>query len=268
MKKFKSLNIEINSDCNRRCVFCPRSQDETRWSLDNKGKKKLIGKYMDEEIVKSIIDQNKEQGFNASIGFIFYNEPTLDDRLFDFISYASGKAPAINITTNGDKIKKDEQYAKDFFAFPLTAYISLYDYRDMQGREKLIKWWKNYLKSLGVPNHKYNFTGNYFNFGNRAGLIDRRNKYLAHSNLDSMVPLRASCKKIHAKFNVRYDGEVPICCEDTLVQYSLGNVKNNTLSEIWYGEKMKIATELLKNKNRAALSPCNKCTKGAKDLEI
>ncbi len=267
--KFKSMNIEINSDCNRRCVFCPRGQDKTRWKTDKNGKKKLIGNYMSDELVYSLIDQNLEQEFNAKIGFIFYNEPTLDERLFDFIDYASQKCPGIDITTNGDKIKKDSNYAREFFKFPITAHISLYDYKDMEGRQKLIDWWNDYLiKDLNITKDKFRFTGNYFNFGNRAGLIDRRGKYLAHAKLDDLVPLKASCRKIHSKLNIRYDGEVPICCEDSLVQHSLGNVNNNTISEIWYGEKMKIATELLANKKRHAISPCNKCTKGAKDLEV
>ena len=88
IKKFKDLRIEINSDCNRKCVFCPRENDLTRWKINRHGKKSLVRKFMSDEIVYSILDQNINQGFNANVSFMFYNEPTLDKRLFNFIDYA------------------------------------------------------------------------------------------------------------------------------------------------------------------------------------
>lgn len=166
------------------------------------------------------------------------------------------------IVTNGDRIKKDKNYAREFFDRVVLTNISLYDYKDNVGRQKLVDWWKTYLKELGVPKERYRLVGDYINFGNRAGTVDRRNKFMNGAHLDSKVPLKANCKKIHSKMNIRYDGEVPICCEDALVQNSLGNVNNNTLSEIWYGDKMKRATFLLAKGNRDQLAPCNKCVKG------
>ena len=46
MSKFKIINIEINSDCNRRCNFCPRGIDKSRWVKDINGKNKLINNLM------------------------------------------------------------------------------------------------------------------------------------------------------------------------------------------------------------------------------
>lgn len=263
IRPFKAIRIEINSDCNRRCRFCPRDKDDTRWIVDDKGKKKLINKTMSDELVFSILEQNVKQGFNGVVGFDFYNEPTMDPRLLSFLDYANYTGCPTEIVTNGDKIKKEPDYAAKFFSKVTFTNISLYDYRDMEGRKKLMSWWTNYLDGLKVSQNSYRLVGEYFNFGNRAGTVDRRDKYMNGAELDSKVPLTAGCKKIHSKMNIRYDGEVPICCEDALVQYSLGNVNDSTLSEIWYGEKMKRATELLSKGNRAAINPCNKCVKSA-----
>ena len=261
IKPFKHIRIEINSDCNRRCLFCPRSQDTTRWKLSPKGRPALIDLKMTNELVFSILEQNVMQGFKASVGFDFYNEPTLDDRLFLFLEKAKDLNCPTEIVTNGDTIKKDDKYAVEFFKRVDFANISLYDYKDMKGRKDLIKWWEKYLSSLNIPSSQYRLVGEYFNFGNRAGTVDRRDKFMSGAHLDSKVPLKANCRKIHSKMNIRYDGEVPICCEDALVQYSLGNVNNNTLEEIWYGEKMKRATELLSQGKRSDIVPCNKCVK-------
>ena len=262
INKFKNLRIEINSDCNRRCVFCPRGIDSTRWVINEKGKKKLINKFMPSDLVYSILDQNKLQGFDAKVSFIFYNEPTLDERLFDFIDYADKIKTDMILVTNGDKIKKDEKYAKELFSKNISVNISLYDYKDSKGAIKLINFWNSYLGSLKISRNKYSLHAEYLSFGNRAGLV-KANKI---SDWYNKVPLNFDCSKIHTKMNIRYDGEVPICCEDSLVQYSLGNVNNNTLSEIWYGKKMKIATSLLSKGKRSALKPCNKCIKGRKEL--
>jgi radical SAM protein with 4Fe4S-binding SPASM domain len=261
IKPFKHIRIEINSDCNRRCLFCPRSKDDTRWKLNSEGRKELVDLKMTDELVYSILEQNVKQGFNASVGFDFYNEPTLDPRLLLFLEKARELNCPTEIVTNGDTLKKDENYAREFFRRVGFTNISLYDYKDMEGRKKLIVWWKNYLNSLNISKNRYRLVGEYFNFGNRAGVVDRRDKFMGGAHLDSKAPLKASCRKIHSKMNIRYDGEVPICCEDALVQHSLGNVNNNTLKEIWYGEKMKRATELLARGKRSEMNPCNKCVK-------
>jgi len=266
INKFKNLRIEINSDCNRRCVFCPRGIDSTRWVVNEKGRKKLINKHMPSDLVYSILDQNKLQGFDAKVSFIFYNEPTLDERLFDFIDYADKIKTDMLLITNGDKIKKDEKYAKELFKKNISVNISLYDYKDNKGAIKLINFWNNYLDSLKVSRNKYKLYAEYLSFGDRAGLV-QAGKANKTSNLYNQVPLNFDCKKIHSKMNIRYDGEVPICCEDASVQYSLGNVNNNSLSEIWYGEKMKIATKILSQGKRSDIKPCNKCIKGRKKVE-
>jgi radical SAM protein with 4Fe4S-binding SPASM domain len=277
IKKFKELRIEINSECNRNCSFCPRGNDNTRWYEDENGNKRKVKKYMDIETVKSLLRQNISQGFKANVGFDFYNEPTLDERLFDILDYArSIGTPRLEIVTNGDKIKKDKKYAQALFSKIDFAVISLYDYKDNNGRDKLIAWWDNYLKNeVKIPWSKFKATGAnvkyengyyvYSGYSNRAGQIPRvrgKRKFMAHANRDKDLPLTASCKKIHSKMNIRFDGEVSICCEDSLIEYSLGNINEKTIQEVWYGDKMKQATKLLNRGLRKDIKPCSKCVKG------
>lgn len=259
--KFKKLRIEINSDCNRKCVFCPRGTDDTRWVLDDRNKQKLIEKYMSTEDVISLIDQNVEQGFNAEVGFDFYNEVTLDDRLLYFCDYTKGKGLPVEIVTNGDKLLGDKNYTRELFRLTRFVNISLYDYKDYAGRDALCQTWHKFLADCGIHRAQYKLVGDYFNFGNRAGLVNRKKKYMQGASLDQQVPLKANCKKIHSKLNIRYDGEVPICCEDSHVRYSLGNVLKSSIADVWYGEKMKQATELLRRGDRGAILPCSACVK-------
>ena len=238
--KFKNIRIEINSDCNRKCVFCPRGTDTTRWingGQDGK-KQKLITKRMETDDVISLLDQNVNQGFNATVSFVFYNEPVLDDRLVFFSEYAKGKNSRVILTTNGDQMLADPLLTKEIFRVNDHVCISLYDYKDMVGRKNLMDKWDAYLHGEGIKKHQYRLTGDYQNFGNRAGLIDRKDKFMNKADLDKKVPIKANCRKIHSKLNIRYDGEVPICCDDSHVRHSLGNVLKTSISEVWYGEKM------------------------------
>ena len=261
--KFRKLRIEINSDCNRKCVFCPRGTDVSRWQPDtaNTKKKALIGKRMATEDVLSIMDQNIAFGFNAEVGFDFYNEVTLDERLLFFCEYANLQSSPVAIVTNGDSMRVDEKFTKELFRLVSFISISLYDYKDKDGRQKLMSEWDKYLVGLGIHKRQYELVGEWAGFGNRAGLIDRRDKFLGGADKDKLVPIHANCKKIHSKLNIRYDGEVPICCEDSHIRYSLGNVLKTSIEEVWYGEKMRKATELLMQGNRAAITPCSKCVK-------
>jgi 2-deoxy-scyllo-inosamine dehydrogenase (SAM-dependent) len=264
IQKFKNLRIEINSDCNRKCVFCPRGTDITRWedSTQKPGRQKLINKKMETNDVLSLLDQNIDQDFNAAVSFVFYNEPVLDDRLVFLSEYAKNKGTRVILTTNGDQMLSDPVLTQEIFRVNDVVSISLYDYKDEAGRKKLMDKWHAYLKGLGISGNKYRLTGEYQLFGNRAGLIDRKEKYMRGSELDKMVPLNASCRKIHQKMNIRYDGEVAICCDDAHIQHSLGNVLKSTLADVWYGDRMQEATELLAAGNRAAMKPCNICVRG------
>ncbi len=266
IKKFKDLRIEINSDCNRKCVFCPREDDVTRWKINKHNKKSLVRKFMSDEMVYSILDQNVNQDFNAIVSFMFYNEPTLDKRLFTFIDYANKLNTKVVLTTNGDRIKNSKSYAKEIFSRDIDLHISLYDYKNKGEAENLIRDWKAYLDELKINPAQYTLNAQYEDFGGRAGLV-KPNNLKKKSNLYNSVPLNYDCKKIHSKMNIRFDGEVAICCEDSHVQYSLGNVYEKTLSEIWFGERMREATKILSEGRRKDITPCNKCIKGIKKVE-
>jgi len=247
---FKKLRIEINADCTRKCKFCPRTFDKKRQNNHQR---------MPQKKVLSIIDQSIEMGFTGEVGFDFYNEPTLDDRLLFFINYAKEKDLSVALVTNGDLLKANKEYARELFNASSNVYLSLYDYDDKKGRDLLIDQWTNFINEINIPQKKVKFKGNYFEFGNRAGSIERNDIYNHNKELDDKTPIKAACKKFISKLNIRYDGEVAICCEDAFVQCSLGNVNDLSISEIWMGDKrMRIARELAEG-NRKNIIPCNKC---------
>ena len=44
---------------------------------------------------------------------------------------------------------------------------------------------------------------------------------------------------------IRPDGKVSLCCNDPLGRNTLGDVNNNSLQEIWYGDKYKMVRQCI-----------------------
>lgn len=74
------------------------------------------------------------------------------------------------------------------------------------------------------------------------------------------VVKRRICPQIFKSLQVQADGEVVPCCVDWRRVNLVGNIKKNSLFEIWNGEKLrKLQTEHLKG-NKEKLEPCKDCT--------
>ena len=58
---------------------------------------------------------------------------------------------------------------------------------------------------------------------------------------------------------VRPDGKVSLCCADALGKYTMGDLNNNTIQQVWSsGKYLNIRAEMKKN-GRKNLMLCNKC---------
>jgi radical SAM protein with 4Fe4S-binding SPASM domain len=56
------------------------------------------------------------------------------------------------------------------------------------------------------------------------------------------------------------DGRVTVCCRDYNFQLCLGNIKDNTFLELWFGDKIKKIRELHMTGRHLELPPCDECT--------
>lgn len=58
-----------------------------------------------------------------------------------------------------------------------------------------------------------------------------------------------------------YDGSVPLCCDDWADKHIVGKFPERSLPELW--DAYDPARRELVKKNRAGLTPCNKCSERA-----
>jgi len=89
---FTDINIETQTTCNRKCVYCPNFTHERPY------------KKMSIALFRKIIDELSRVGYRDHVTFSGYGEPLIDKRLPDMSLYVREKLPKakIRIHTNGD----------------------------------------------------------------------------------------------------------------------------------------------------------------------
>lgn len=115
-----SLNIELNSTCNHRCVFCPYHGEKASRGIGNH--------VMDYEFAVKILDEAAELGIGRKeVGFYVCGEPFLYKKLPDIIRYAKNKGFSYTfLTSNGalatpERLKEVVDAGLDSIRFSVNA---------------------------------------------------------------------------------------------------------------------------------------------------
>ena len=101
-----------------------------------------------------------------------------------------------------------------------------------------------------------------FNF-ERWGFLDRSGNVTYKSNniYNENVSICEQNRPLE-RMHILSDGRVIFCCQDWSHSLVVGNVNDNTISEIWNGKKYQKARESLYNKKKKSPLICQKCKLG------
>ncbi len=275
---FSSLAIETASLCNRKCFFCPVAYN-TRPDV-----------YMPLDLIDKMLEELKTLNYRGRLEWYIYNEPTRDKRLPELILRARRALPYIcqMINTNGDYFKSAEDIQKLFDAGLNQMQINIYSARDgnpdlvkiesgvklASFREAKIGLWVNSLgisqteslyQNIGHNKRAIKVVGKYGisgetkdsdlegpnHFSNRSGNVTPFRSALTK-------PLDKMCTRPFRFLNVNYDGEALLCCNDYHGVLPIGNVKDETLEDLWNSEVLNKYRIKLQNKKRNAVL-CDVC---------
>jgi len=237
---FSKIEIETINRCNGKCSFCPvNARDDTR--------EKVV---MSEELFYSIISQLKELNYSKYIQLQSNNEPFLDSRMESFIIHTRKELPNayLNAQTNGtlltlEKFKTVIEY---------LDFIVIDNYRDD------FEFNKN-TKDI------YEYSKNSEELRKKVRICKRMETEVLHSRggTSPNAPLincqGGTCIYPFVQAIVRPSGEMSLCCCDALGQITLGDLKQESLVQIWNGKKY---TEIRKNilQGREFISICKVCS--------
>lgn len=255
------LEIELQSDCNRDCCFCPRYGDRSGVRKDSNGNH--VKKSMPTWKIFDIIDQAKDLGYNGSmgfkgisekfgfkgsIGFHRLSEPFLDKRYIEIASYAKEKGMKISDNTNGDLLKKNPKLCSKLDGLLDSIIIGLYDYKNTKERNEQVRFWENRFKKTKVA---FSLAAEFPKIRQNTKLYDK--KLVTHKIRN--YPCYAT-----TGLRIRYDGNVSLCCQDDQCVFDLGNVFDTPIKDIWWSKRhIEIVNSLKAPGNRILYPLCRDC---------
>ena len=257
--------LETMALCNAACTFCPYP------TLERKGAR------MSDSMITSLLNQMAE--FERPFYFSPFkvNEPLLDKRLEDIVWGAIRTTKAlVRIFTNGSPLtKKNEDWIAELPQGRVAhLWVSLNsvdpdEHKALMGTDfakvakNLDRLHQNYrfphpvmLSAVGVNRREFlsYCRGRWPRF--QSTLIPDTG-WLGYSDPDREEVPTAPCARWW-ELSIQADGVVSLCCMDGTGAYAIGNVKEQTLLEVYNSPTWRERRETLQNRHE--IDPCNRCT--------
>ncbi len=237
---FHHVEIETVNRCNGGCSFCPVSV---------KNEKREYVK-MTDQLFKKIIDQLAEIDYSGRLALFSNNEPLLDDRILDFHKYAREKLlnARMHLYTNGTLLTKDifvelikyldeliiDNYNQNLDLIPASKMIEEYAEENPEIKEKV-------TIVLRKPNEILT---------SRGGDAPNRTEVNIENGISCVYPFQ--------QLIIRPDGKVSLCCNDPLGKSTMGDANEESLLDIWNGEKFNFVRKQIIN-GRENYEHCKRC---------
>lgn len=276
------IQFETHSYCNASCIMCPYKTVH----------KEYENGYMDERLIDKIISECESYNNELNYEFLPFlmNEPLLDKRLPDIISKVKSKLvnAAVTIYTNGSSKSCDiweemVEHGVDTIVFSvnsidpeefrkITGNLSYYDFlnnimhvnefvekknadteiiahvlRMGKTKQELIDFMK-YWRDRGIKCRTAYVE-------NRGGNIDINGMT---DNENFFAPQK--CWRMLSQIHILYDGRVVLCCGDWHRSNVLGNIRDETIADIWNSDEYKKIRMNHKDKKYEQMPElCKKC---------
>jgi len=289
----KVIMLALSNTCNLQCAMCPyHSKELKKYHSNDYFKHK---KYIKLELIKKIAAEVMQ--FPVSFHFGEFDEPLMHPNILEIVAILAKEAgKTLHITTNGSLWSKkiSEQLIKNGLSsvsFSLDA-INPETYKKIRKKGDLNKTVENILSFLELK-EKYNPKINvniciieqpdskneidqFIQFWKTKNidsvsiyklfeLIDKENFIFEIKNKYYKEKKRVPCSALWDQTFIYPEGEVSLCCttlgrvpKDGII--SMGNIYNNSIQEIWIGEKYQSVRKDLINGNFKKIPYCKICT--------
>jgi len=281
------LDIELTNMCNFHCLMCPVGTGSI---------KRPRGK-MDEDIFERII--NEITLFKTPIRFIRWGEPTLHPKFLDFLKLAKNNQILCHLNTNGSKITGEmiEELIKIpldsiKFSFQGVDSKSYAEMRNIDFFDKLVDNIKLLYQKRGDKPFPFIHVATTTTYETQEQIdhfsqmmkkhtdlvtvgktlmeiIDPLEVKLSNENRERLKFLKTHessvkkhfdiCPEVFDKLSINWDGTVSACCSDYDNKMIVGDLRKNSIQEIWLSEKMKTYRTILAERRYDAIDLCKHC---------
>ena len=278
--------IEPSGYCNLKCIFCPIN--------DEKQSNNFKKSFMNLELFLRLINDLKS--FNGKIKIIRLignGEPLLNKNIVEMVKIIkdSNVAEKVEITTNATLLNENISLdlidaGLDILKVSVEALnesdfkkIAKYDI-DIKNYKNNIQFFYNnkrqcqvYIKinNLAIKNKEeeqkfYDYYGDYADniFIENISPVwpefdDGLKIEYESTRFGETVKKRNVCSHIFKSIMICADGEILPCCADWQRKLLLGNIKNDSILDIWKGYKLESLQKAFLNNKRMKIAPCNEC---------
>lgn len=272
------FQVELTNYCNIDCTMCARSA----------GLKRPIG-HMDINLFKKIVDQSKQ--YKMPIHWLHHFGdtliyPKLNEALqyFKKHGYGPGNVSTNAILLNNEKIDILLDYNSSVLCCIDTLdSIAYKKIRNNKHFEKVKSNIENFITERDRRNSdtkiiiqflrtSHNMDEDlttmmdYFGKHENVRFIEKRTDKHPNGGDITVVSVeekfnnKRSCFKIRNEFCILWTGECVPCCWDADGEQIIGDVREETIAEIWQGERHKTMQQQLYNGMEGSLPLCDKCS--------
>jgi len=282
IKKTKKFNImlETTNICNARCIMCPHTKMTRKMGIMNDEMFDLVIKRLKEEKIeplafivtgfgdpltdKKILERINilRKNFPISILKIYTNFGLANDEFIEKLFRS--ELDEINISFNGFNRENYERTMKIDYGRTLYNLNKLIDKKKKNkstnlkirismtlvsfndgDEKKFIKEWGKKVDSVSVNKvHSY---------GQSVDDVSGKNKI-------NVNKLAYPCKFIWNTINISIAGDIYLCCLDYDGNYNFGNIKEKSISEIFYSDKYENIRNLHLSGNVKQMKICATCS--------
>ena len=267
------VDIELASVCNLTCPMC--------YTITDEFKKAVNATRMDFDLYKKIIDEIG--GKVPAIRLSLRGEATLHTKFIECISYAKEKGiKEVSLLTHGGKLtlpyfQKMVEAGIDWITISIDGISDTYEnirkplkFNDLLKKIQAIKQYKDQLglhrpviKVQGIwPAIEKSGVDNYYKTLEPWTDLVAFNPLIDYLSNDKHIEYleHFTCPQQYQRLVIGADGLVMKCSNDEENREQIGDIKKQTVHEIWHGEAMQKVRDQHKQTRGFMESPvCRKC---------
>ncbi|MBD3670066.1 MAG: SPASM domain-containing protein [Gammaproteobacteria bacterium] len=275
------LDIEATSHCNLLCTMCPRTE------MVEQGVFWDVGKF-DFDKYKTLIDEGVKNGL-CSVKYNYLGEPMMNKQLFDMIKYAKD-AGVVDVMFNTNATALTEKNARKLIESGVDKLFFSFDspYRERYNEIRIgadydkvlnnIKRFHEIREEMGsikpftrismvlmkdTEDQWEDFKALFDPIVDAVAYVDYMDHGIQKSDRN-VVQFKQDkksfcCPQLWQRMFVHPDGVVTPCCLDASRELVMGNVNENTASEIWKNEKYTEMRELHASGRINEIPTCARC---------
>lgn len=262
----KYIQIETSIVCNSNCIFCPHKEMQRGPN------------YMEDFVWKKIIDESR--GRNIIYRPFMINEPFVDLRMPEILKYIRQDPTAkVEFNSNGNFHPKFDYAAAleagiDWVRFSIDGFTEETFKKTGRGGnfQKIVHNVQDFIKERNRQKSKCHIEIRMIDMdltrAEQNDFISFWKKYADEASITQLYDwpwsgqtgcFPAPCPKIKSEMFFMVDGQAVLCCWDAFARGIIGDVKKQTVEEIWLGNPNQQYRSWLDKGERHKIHLCSRC---------